>query len=246
MDSTGVAAAAGINVGSDVGRQLDCNSASHGFKGTVALRLSNELCPDGAARGLGLHRIAGLDFNASACGVGFDFTRDLGNADASSRGAGVQVAIDIAAVNMASGRMQLHIAVGAGEINMTAGGLGIDGAADLSHADVSARGLGVDFAVDIADFHVATLGRNIEIELFGNGNREIHLPQVLGIRKTAMIAAQGTPVLVVASFIGGLPSRLEFRLIVDRIALLRAYDLEIVEDLLRLRFPYWGENCPLR
>src|SRR5260370_37531744 len=83
--------------------------------------------------------------------------------------------------------------------------------------------------MDVADLHVPASGRKIEVELPGHGDNDIHLAQVASVRKTAVIVSE----TVVAPVIGGLPSALELCLIMNRICFLRAYDLEIIEDLFR-------------
>src|SRR5262249_19310588 len=97
-DSARVAAAVSIDVGPDIGRQLDSNAAADGLKGDVTLRLSGDFDADRAARSLGLHRIAGFDVNASTRGVRRDLTAHFVDADAAARGACFHGAIHLAAV----------------------------------------------------------------------------------------------------------------------------------------------------
>ncbi len=116
MNSARVAAAAGIEGDSDLRRQIDGDSAPDSFKITVTLGLAGDFRPDGAAGGLGLHGIAGFDFNAAARGVGLDLATHLFEADASARGSGIDIAIHIAALNVASRGVQFHVAFGAGQL----------------------------------------------------------------------------------------------------------------------------------
>src|SRR6266849_6112671 len=97
MNFARVAAAAGIEGGSDLRRQIDGDSAPDSFKVTVTLGLAGDFGPYGAAGGLGLHGIAGFDFNAAARGVGLDVSTHFFDAVASARVPGLDIAIHIAA-----------------------------------------------------------------------------------------------------------------------------------------------------
>src|SRR5260370_38886540 len=77
---------------------------------------------------------------------------------------------------------------------------------------------------------MADVGGEMKIQVLRPGSGEIRLSQVDGIRKTTMIAAQTAA--GPAAFIGWLPPGLELCPIMDRVAFLRGFDLQIVEDFL--------------